>query len=224
MAIFDQNSINLLKPTDSLQDDGFITDGLPISGNINYIFNKITAARIPVGIIMPFMGVEADIKNGWLFINSNSTIGSSASSATHANDEYLSIFSFFWNWTGIIISNGKGGSAASDFSMNKKLTMPNLEGTIPVGEGTKGPLYSTFGSDTHTLSEDELPNHSHISGQATVFTSGDNSWGTISLSPPIENLALFGAGPLHIGTSFSGDGAAHENMQPSFIVNYIVKW
>jgi len=71
----------------------------------------------------------------------------------------------------------------------------------------------TNGAQEHTLTEAEMPNHSHtqvVERNTTndFDTSGGNSGG-------VRNADSL--------TSFTGGGQAHNNVQPTIILNYIIK-
>jgi hypothetical protein len=64
------------------------------------------------------------------------TIGSAASGATLASDDYQALFNLLWAWaaadSAILTSAGagstRGGTAAADWAANKRLTLPDLRG------------------------------------------------------------------------------------------------
>lgn len=94
--------------------------------------------------------------------------------------------------------------------------LPDLRGRTAIGAGqgsglTNRTLAGTVGSETHTLSTSEMPSHTHnIVGydsynggyRATLSTTSDNS---------------------SYSTAAAGGGASHNNMQPSLVLNYIIK-
>lgn len=97
--------------------------------------------------------------------------------------------------------------------------LPDARGRVPVcaGQGTGLALRSlgqTFGSEAVALSIAELPAHSH-----TVPSSSDGSasaGGT--MLPRVEDPPNFA----QFATSSVGSGAAHENMQPSLVLNAFI--
>ena len=78
-----------------------------------------------------------------------------------------------------------------------------------------GNLGNTVGTKTHTLSIDEMPNHSHdyvfYPGTERVGTGNSNGVSKQGNRNEVNNKA----------TSTIGGGAAHNNIQPSIIVNFI---
>lgn len=97
--------------------------------------------------------------------------------------------------------------------------LPDLRGRVPVGvDGTAARLSAndelgkSAGEEAHTLTEAEMPAHSHVDetgGWAEAqITSGQHKFATHTTAG---------------STQSTGDGAAHNNMQPYQIVNYLIK-
>ena len=89
-------------------------------------------------------------------------------------------------------------------------------------------LGGTGGAESHTLTEAQMPSHKHallanVSGPGTLTTTnqanfedqtlGDSQY-TIEGSSTAATLGL---------SSATGGGAAHNNVQPTLILNYIIK-
>jgi microcystin-dependent protein len=92
-------------------------------------------------------------------------------------------------------------------------TVPDMAGRAAVGATIALPLLSTFGSEAHTLTIDEIPSHAH------------------TYTPPIPNVDLetpgapdllaAGVGPSTL-TGSAGGGAAHNNLPPSIALYWCV--
>lgn len=96
---------------------------------------------------------------------------------------------------------------------------PDARGRTLVGAGlgsglTERALGAKFGTETHVLTEGQMPAHTHSTG----FTTNNNTAQTGG------GNRLAGAGSdSNITSSSKGNNEAHPNMQPSLAVNYIIK-
>lgn len=108
--------------------------------------------------------------------------------------------------------------------------VPDLRGRAPVGSGsgsglTTRTLAQTFGEETHVLTTAELANHSHVdSGHNHSEITATPSVGAAITGVPVPS-AIPGIGVT--GTGFAsltttGSDAAHNNMQPSAVANFII--
>jgi len=125
--------------------------------------------------------------------------------------------------------------------------LPDLRGRVPVGQtasGTFSSLNNAGGAETHTLTTDQMPSHTHIqdshnhtqnshlhnqSGQTIAnFTGyGQNS--------AINGNAVTPSGLTFTGSAIAtnqatiatnqnaGSGQAHNNLQPYIVLNYMIK-
>lgn len=159
--------------------------------------------------------------DGWL-IRNGQTIGDASSSATaRANADCAALFAYLWNNIAnaqlpIQDSSGnpttRGVSAAADFAAHKRMPLPNGAGRVPVGKdaGTFATLGAALGEETHQLTTDELAQHSHSTGSGVETSPGSGYYGT----------ATDGAG----STGNTGSGVAHNNIQPSLVTNFIIRY
>lgn len=119
------------------------------------------------------------------------------------------------------ISNTYGGSGASDFNL------PDLRGRVSAGRDNMGGtgasrltssgkaaingtvVGASGGAQDHTLVEAEIPAHTHsVGNQSTASHDGS---GNVSATP--------GSGT----TGSTGGGGAHNNVQPTIVMNFIIK-
>ena len=119
--------------------------------------------------------------------------------------------------------------------------VPNLQGRIPMGAGqgsglTDRALGVAVGTENHALTTAEMPSHTHglspsnpthrhlninsLSGGSGTFHfhTGFNSGGSGTSTALQTNTSQVN---LTIGNT--GSGSAHNNTQPSLVVNYIIK-
>ena len=124
-----------------------------------------------------------------------------------------------------LLGTSYGGDGRSTFAL------PNLQGRMPMGPG-QGPglssrqLGDSGGEATHTLTEAELPAHSH-----GVKTSVSADTGTPAadryLAPSSDGASLYHSptklAPMATSASSPTGGSwAHNNQQPGLGVNYII--
>lgn len=209
----------------------------------------VQALLVPAGSLMSYAGAAAP--TGWLLC-AGGTIGSASSGATaRANADTQTLYELLWNGfantelpiqTSTGVASTRGASATADFTANKRLQLPDLRGRVPVGKddmgGTAASRITTAGSgvdgatlgasggaETHTLTTAQMPAHQHL-------TVGNTS-ATLSSSTAILETASYGNNSSYDltgssswskgATSSVGSGSAHNNTQPSIILNYIIK-
>ena len=123
--------------------------------------------------------------------------------------------------TGWLLCNGQSTDGYPALAAVVGANVPDLRGRAPIGYGTSSDttnvptprttIGATTGKETHTLIESEMPNHNH-SGQI-VFGSGSGGSGVL----------IQGIGNSQPPTGSTGGNGAHNNMQPSTVVNFIIK-
>ncbi len=94
--------------------------------------------------------------------------------------------------------------------------VPDMRGNVPAGykaaDGSFGTLGAAVGEKTHLLDITEVPAHSH-----NIKTSGGGV-GDTHLASQISNGGGFFA------SENAGGGVAHNNIQPSLVVNFIIRY
>ena len=121
-----------------------------------------------------------------------------------------------------------GGDGRSTFAL------PNLQGRIPISFG-QGPglslhtLGESLGSEAVSLTEGQMPSHSHASSikganRGTTNQPENNLFGKIlrtnMYSTPDAPLISMAEGSLSLQSS--GGSEAHSNMQPYLTLNFII--
>lgn len=166
--IWDPNGTNLVRPPQSLIDDGYQFESIPFSEHVNWIWNISTAGNgnnMPVGSIITTVGPAVPDVSGWVGLTILGTIGSSASTATlRANNDTQDLFEYIWNNIADVycpVIGGRGATAAADFVANKPITLPNTPGRAIACAGGGGPHGHTTGAGSATLSIANLAAHTH---------------------------------------------------------------
>lgn len=163
---------------------------------------------MPTGSIVPYAGTAAP--TGFLLC-----FGQALNAST--SPQYQALYE--------VIGNTYGGSDNTDF------VVPDLRGRVVAGQDDMGgtsadrltdqsggldgdTLGDTGGAETHQLTESELAAHSHgIENGNDTIQSGAGS---------IVDIGESGAGVSESTESAGGDGA-HNNVQPTIILNHIIK-
>lgn len=162
---------------------------------------------LPIGSIVAF--ASDTIPNGWLLCD-----GSVVSRTT-----YSELFN------AIGLSYVEEGYEWQD---EERFPLPNPKGRTLVGKDSTdtdfNKLGKTVGEKTHTLTVDEMASHTHdvaiavnntVAGGARYYF---NSAGTTSA--PITDTAAWSNS---LTAKAKGGGQAHNNLQPSLTLNYIIK-
>lgn len=118
-----------------------------------------------------------------------------------------------------LIGTTYGGDGQETFNL------PNLASRVPIHMNGTYPIGAMYGVETVTLTQQQIPAHSH--GLIATTAVGSET------SPAGNVLAQVGAGYLYSATSpgvtlaaasISADGGSqpHENLQPYVCINYII--
>ncbi len=186
---------------------------------------QIFTAPLPVGVILPYGGPVAP--NGW-FLCDGSAISRTGNSA---------LFD-------VIGTTFGAGDTLTTFNL------PDMGGRVPAGKeatatrltsgggGVDGAaLGATGGAETHTLTAAQMPVHNHpvnITDPGHSHTVEYN-WNAISSGPDGNRVTAIDPGNPLSGSTVSattgitatsentGGGAAHNNVQPTVVLNYIIK-
>ena len=177
------------------------------------------------GMVMPFAGTSAP--TGWLL-----AFGQNVSRTTYA-DLFAAI--------GTTYGSGDGSST---------FTLPDLRGRVVAGQDDMGgssgnrltnqtggldgdTLGATGGAETHTLTVSQLASHSHtLSGGIKTIVQGGSSFSTgLDKRAYTTNQGQSANGTFNssdtsmdnFSVASNGSGAAHNNVQPTIILNYIIK-
>ncbi|MGE6228492.1 phage tail protein [Paenibacillus chitinolyticus] len=102
--------------------------------------------------------------------------------------------------------------------------LPDLRGRVPIHVSPTTPLGQSAGEAAHTLTINEMPEHTHqvsASGNAaSAVTPANNVWADeTALYAPLSTATVsMNAGAL----SVAGQSQPHNNMQPYLVANFAI--
>ena len=189
---------------------------------------------VPAGVVSPYAGASAP--TGWLLC-----YGQAVSRTTYA-DLFTAISTTYGVGDGSTTFNLpdlRGRVAAGKDDMGGAAVSRLTTGASGVDGATLG---ASGGSETHTLTVAQLATHTHALSGVTIGTGGAHSH-TVTPTNSDENASVAGAvaqtgaaggafststHPGHVhsisGTiDNAGSGSAHNNVQPTFTLNYIIR-
>lgn len=171
-----------------------MTDPL-FAEKLNSRFDELIAdleleTGLPIGTLLPFSGTVAPSQ--WVLCD-----GSAINRVDHPE---------LFDLVGVTYGFGDGHST---------FNLPDLRGRAVVGVGTGSGLTArslgdSFGTETHTLTVDEMASHTHTVANL-VLASLVSAGGAVPSG--IKAVTLDSA----------GGGQAHNNMQPSLVLNWIIR-
>lgn len=158
---------------------------------------------VPAGTIVQSAAIV--VPDGWL--NCNGSLLNKL--------QYIDLFGAIGNTYGGLIT---------DLSFN----LPDLRGRVGIGAGQGTDLSNRVfatsgGEETHALTIDEMPSHSHTLTRKSNLDAGAYDTGDVNQdesSAATTDRAVLGP----FNTSSVGSGNAHNNMQPFLVIRYLIKY
>lgn len=189
-------------------------------GPVTVVSGRLTGApppAVPVGALTLYAGLSTAVPAGYLLANGASLLRA----------EWPALFA--------VLGTTYGAADATRFSL------PNLVNRVPLGAGTRG-LGTTGGAERVTLTDAQMPSHSHpFTGAAHNHTQDPH---THSVPSSTDQVAQSGSGVSVSGTATSttgsttaannsataggtvgttGSDTSHENMQPWVALYYMIR-
>lgn len=205
--------------------DGTVTTTKIVDANVTLakLAAAVQALLVPTGAVSPYAGTSEP--SGWLFAR-----GQAVSRAT-----YAALFAAIGTTYG-------AGDGSTTFNL------PDLRGRVIAGQDDMGGtsanrltglsggvdgdvLGATGGAETHTLTEAQLAAHNHRVYGSTDGSSGSTGgigWSSsrgVAGNSSATSLSYRDIAPAG-GAQYlenAGSGEAHNNVQPTIILNYIIK-
>jgi microcystin-dependent protein len=117
-----------------------------------------------------------------------------------------------------LIGTTYGGDGQSTFAL------PDLQGRVPLHAGNGFALAQTGGTETETLTINQIPNHVHAVGAASAAT-GASPNGAVPAAVSVGQRYFAGdpTGTVTMATSGPvGGSQPHENMAPYVAISFII--
>jgi len=186
---------NTVFTEDNIATADSVTGSLTATSTVTFVDAQIDV--LPAGVVMASAGVLAA---GWLECN-----GAAVSRTT-----YLTLFN--------VLGTGYGvGNGSTTFNL------PNMSRRVIMGRGGSSTdtiasvIGSTGGAETQALTISQLPAHSHTYTRTTVATT--------FTSDAVAGVTAVSTVDLTVtDSSVTGSGEAHNNVQPSMVMIYMIKY
>ncbi|MEW9701820.1 phage tail protein [Paenibacillus sp. SI8] len=119
-----------------------------------------------------------------------------------------------------LIGTTYGGDGQSTFAL------PDLRSRIPLHQGDGFTLAETGGTESVTLTVQQMPAHAHAAGVSSKFGSTNSPEGTVlarsTLNQFTDTVGTKGTMLAGSAVGFSGLSQPHNNIQPYLTINYMI--
>lgn len=182
------------------------------AGDLQRALAAAEARAVPTGAIELWASASIAAPAGWLL----------CTGAAISRTEYADLFA-------VIGTTYGAGNGSTTFNL------PNFIGRMPVGYD---PLQTEFnamgktgGAKTHTLTQPEMPVHTHgnnahshgVGGSGSAFVANGSGGGSANVSTGGGGYQLAGPQPANIVIHNAGGGGAHNNMPPYLAARFIIR-
>lgn len=217
-------NFNLIKPAvnDPVDQDlwgGYLNGNFDIIDAQLQIIKDLALSAVPVGSPIPYIGTTAP--SGYLMCYGQ-TIGDTGSGADVEGSDYETLFN--------LARNASPNNGNEDFASGDVVYIPDLRGRVIAGKDDMGgvsadrltdqsggldgdTLGDTGGSETHQLTIDEMPSHTHNISNMFLDPEGRDD----------NNYKRWRNGSNHTTDATGGDDP-HNNVQPTLILNYVIRY
>lgn len=203
------------------------------------------------GVVASYDGTTAPA--GWVMSSGRTIGDASSSATERANADTAALFALYWNDyanTLLPIQNPdgtagtRGASAVADYAAHMRMPLPDRRGRVDAGKDDMGGtpagnltaakgldgtvLGNSGGEQKHTLSIAELPVVTPAGTIANVVSGGTKGGtGGTNVAFSSTNPVPSAFSDIIVTSTFSGtpfgSGNAHNNVQPTWITNKIIK-
>lgn len=118
-----------------------------------------------------------------------------------------------------LIGTTYGGDGQETFNL------PNLTGRVPVHMGNYSQIGEMGGTETVTLTNQQIPNHNHALLVSTAFGQETNPEGNVFARTRDMEAYLKDVPSTSLNAAVvspAGGSQPHENMQPFLVINFII--
>lgn len=202
-----------------------------VSGNVNAVTGKLMeagAALMPAGVVLPYSGSSDTPPTGFLF-----AYGQCVSQTTYA-DLYAALGATYDNSCGagtFGIPDLRGRAVAGQDDMGGVSANRLTNQTGGLNGDTLG---ATGGAETHTLTTAQMPAHTHTGTTdghthsvkfflGAVQSGGGTVVSSIGVAGPVNGTDAAVSATDTFTSDLTGGGGAHNNVQPTIVLNYIIK-
>ncbi|MNC46600.1 Phage Tail Collar Domain protein [compost metagenome] len=118
----------------------------------------------------------------------------------------------------MLLGTTYGGDGQATFAL------PDLQGRIPIHQSTSYTLGAKAGTETVTLTTNQLPAHTHLATTSSAAGDTASPSNMIWANTAATNFATSGTTvPMNPSSlSSSGSNMPHDNMMPSTTISFII--